>query len=80
MRMQEMKLLLEVVDELRRLDESMNNLNNVGYHEKYPKLDNVYDIIRAHSIFKDDTENIKFYIIAEAKESLDTRAKMLLGL
>lgn len=46
-----MTLLVEMVDEINSLDEGLKNLTRMGYHERFPKLDNVYDIIKENSIY-----------------------------
>ncbi len=81
MKKKEMIMLIEMVDELLRLDEAFKNLNNMGYQEKYPNLDHVYDILRIHSVFKDRKEDLEFYVVVEAvNETPETRAKILMGI
>lgn len=69
MQERDMILLLELVDDLLRLNEAIKNLGGLGYQERFPKLDNVYEVIKANSVFRDcktDEGMVKFYRIVDA--------------
>ena len=44
MQERDMILLLELVDDLLMLNEAIKNLGGLGYQERFPKLDNVYEV------------------------------------
>lgn len=78
----DMILLLELVDDLLRLNEAIKNLGGLGYQERFQKLDNVYEILKNNSVFvecEDDEEIRRFYeIVDNVSEFTTERMKILL--
>lgn len=81
---EKMVLLIRAVDDLLKLNDALINLNRMGYHENFPQLDNVYEVIKSMSIFKDckdDDSDERFYsIVDEINESVEKRAKVLMDI
>jgi len=78
-----MTLLVEIVDEINSLDEALKNLTRMGYHERFPKLDNVYDIIKQNSIYSvmnEDDEYAFFDFVDDKSMTCKERAYILLGI
>lgn len=77
-----MTMLIEVVDELQKLNEISKVLGGLGYHENFGKLNNVFDIILLESIFcgcETDEQMRMFYEIVEDRNKTPTeRAEILL--
>ncbi|MBQ4057585.1 MAG: hypothetical protein IJD40_01490 [Lachnospiraceae bacterium] len=84
MQEKDMILLLELVDDLLRLNEAIKNLGGLGYQERFQKLDNVYEVLKNNSVFadcEDDEEMRRFYeIVDRVEESVESRAKILVQL
>lgn len=82
MQERDMILLLELVDDLLRLNEAIKKLGGLGYQERFQKLDNVYEVLKNNSVFADceDEEEIrKFYdIVDKLSETPKRRVKILL--
>ena len=83
MKERDMILLLELVDELLRLNEAIKDLGGLGYQERFQKLDNVYEVLKNNSVFADceeDEEMRKFYeIVDELSETPKRKADVLLS-
>lgn len=84
MDLESMILLIETIDELEKLDEAMRKFNTAGYSDCFDKLNNVYDVIKNHSIFKgcdSDYDEEKYdKILKDNTIVAKTRAKILLGI
>lgn len=84
MEYEKMVLLIRAVDDLLKLNEALINLNRMGYQENYPHLDNIYEVIKSMSIFrdcKDDDSDERFYtIVDEISETAEKRAKILMNI
>lgn len=56
----------------------------MGYQENFPQLDNIYEVIKSVSIYKncDDDDSIEeFYsIVEEISETVEKRAKILMNI
>lgn len=56
----------------------------MGYQENFPQLDNIYEVIKSMSIYKncDDDDSIEdFYsIVEEISETAEKRAKILMNI
>lgn len=68
MEYEKMVLLIRAVDDLQKLNDALINLNRRGYQENFPQLDNIYEVIKCVSIYKncDDDDSIEeFYSIVE---------------
>ena len=76
--------MIELVDELIGLDEALKNLTGMGYHERFPRLAYVYDVIKQGSLFRDaddDDAIIKFYELVDNTDlTPEYRAKKLIGI
>ena len=83
MKERELLLLIEVVDDLLRLNDVIKNLGGLGYQERFHSLDNVYEVIKYNSVFAnfvDEDVEIEFYrIVEEFSESPKKRLEILLG-
>ena len=83
MQERDMILLLELVDDLLMLNEAIKNLGGLGYQERFPKLDNVYEVLKNNSIFADcrnEEELFRFFdIVDELSETPKRRAEMLMS-
>lgn len=77
-----MTMLIEVVDELQKLNEISKMLGGLGYYENFGKLNNVFDVIWLESIFcgcETDEQMRVFYEIVEDRSKTPTeRAEILL--
>lgn len=84
MEYEKMVLLIRAVDDLLKLNEALINLNWMGYQENFPQLDNIYEVIKSMSIYKncDDDDSIEdFYsIVEEISETAEKRAKILMNI
>lgn len=84
MEYEKMVLLIRAVDDLLKLNEALINLNRMGYQENFPQLDNIYEVIKSVSIYKncDDDDSIEeFYsIVEEISETVEKRAKILMNI
>ena len=84
MEYEKMVLLIRAVDDLLKLNEALINLNRMGYQENFPRLDNIYEVIKSMSIFrdcKDDDSDERFYtIVDEISETAEKRAKILMNI
>lgn len=83
MQERDMILLLELVDDLLRLNEAIKNLGGLGYQERFQKLDNVYEVLKNNSVFvdcEDEEEMRRFYeIVDELRETPKRRVIMLMA-
>lgn len=79
-----MVLLIRAVDDLQKLNDALLNQNRMGYQENFPQLDNIYEVIKSVSIYKncDDDDSIEdFYsIVEEISETAEKRAKILMNI
>ncbi len=79
----ELILLVEVVDELLRLDVAIKNLGGLSYQEQFCHLDNVYEIIKGNSIFANcvnEEQEMMFYnIVEELSETPEKRVERLIS-
>ena len=77
-----MIMLVSVVDSLLELNYILKQLTGLGYQERFPKLDNVYEVIRMDSIFcgcEADEQIRTFYeIIEDNNKTPRERAEILL--
>ena len=84
MEYEKMVLLIRAVDDLLKLNEALINLNRMGYQENYPHLDNIYEVIKSMSIFRDckDDDSVEgfFAIVDEISETAEKRAKILMNI
>ena len=84
MEYEKMVLLIRAVDDLLKLNEALINLNRMGYQENFQQLDNIYEVIKSVSIYKncDDDDSIEeFYsIVEEISETAEKRAKILMNI
>ena len=84
MEYEKMVLLIRAVDDLQKLNDALLNLNRMGYQEYFPQLDNIYEVIKSVSIYKncDDDDSIEeFYsIVEEISETAEKRAKILMNI
>lgn len=82
MQERDMILLLELVDDLLRLNNAIKNLGGLGYQERFQRLDNVYDVLKNNSIFADcetEEQELLFYsIVDEISESSRKRMEKLI--
>lgn len=82
MQERDMILLLELVDDLLRLNEAIKHLGGLGYQERFQKLDNVYEVLKNNSVFvkcEDDEGMRRFYEIVDEVSKLPTeRLEILL--
>lgn len=78
-----MKLLVEVVDTLVRLDKAVKGFCDTGYYDNFDKLNNVYEVIKRYSIFKDvvsDNDYELYDLVEDNSLSAQKRAEILLGI
>ena len=84
MEYEKMVLLIRAVDDLQKLNDALINLNRMGYQENFPQLDNIYEVIKSVSIYKncDDDDSIEeFYsIVEEVSKATEERANILLDI
>ena len=84
MEYEKMVLLIRAVDDLQKLNDALLNLNRMGYQENFPQLDNIYEVIKSVSIYKncDDDDSIEeFYsIVEEVSKAAEERANILLDI
>lgn len=84
MEYEKMVLLIRAVDDLQKLNDALLNLNRMGYQENFPQLDNIYEVIKSVSIYKncDDDDSIEdFYsIVEEVSKAVEERANILLDI
>lgn len=84
MEYEKMVLLIRAVDDLQKLNDALINLNRMGYQENFPQLDNIYEVIKSMSIYKncDDDDSIEeFYsIVEEVSKAAEERANILLDI
>lgn len=84
MEYEKMVLLIRAVDDLQKLNDALLNLNRMGYQENFPQLDNIYEVIKSMSIYKncDDDDSIEeFYsIVEEVSKAVEERANILLDI
>lgn len=84
MEYEKMVLLIRAVDDLQKLNDALINLNRMGYQENFPQLDNIYEVIKSVSIYKncDDDDSIEeFYsIVEEVSKAAEERANILLDI
>lgn len=85
MEKRDMILLIEVEDELSRMDKVLEKLAGLGHASgDFVKLDNVYHVIRhnSHSYYLTESEDIEelfFSILTDKNKSVDLRAEILLN-
>jgi len=76
--------LIELVDDLIGLDDALKNLTGMGYHERFPRLAYVYDVIKQDSIFRDTDDDDKIAVFFELVEdnnmTPEERTKKLMGI
>lgn len=79
---EEVILLIETIDELDDLKEAIINLNgSVGYQERFPSLDNVYDVLKMNSKFAGSDDDDEFFDgIHNSEMTADERADMFFEL
>lgn len=84
MDLENMTLLVEVADELERLDEAISFFNEAGFSDEFDKLNCVYEVIKNYSIFKglyqDEEESAFEDVLKNKKISAEKRAMTLLGI
>lgn len=84
MEYEKMVLLIRAVDDLQKLNDALINLNRMGYQENFPQLDNIYEVIKSVSVYKncDDDDSIEeFYsIVEEVSKAAEERANILLDI
>lgn len=83
MRRKEIILLIEVIDDLLRLNDALKALGGSGYQEQFSHIDNVYEVIKNHSVYAhctDEEREILFYsIVEEVSETPKRRLDVLVG-
>jgi len=84
MDLENMMLLIEVIDELEKLDNAVRVFNDAGYSDCFDNLNHVYSVIKNYSIFKgcdsDKDEEAYDEILKNVSIPAEDRARILLGL
>lgn len=80
----DMELLIEVEDELDKMDQALEQLAGHGHASgEFIKLDNVYDVIRhnAHPAYSGSEEAVQKFIeiLYDRRRTPQERAEILLG-
>lgn len=83
MKRKDLLLLIEVIDDLLRLNDAFKALGGSGYREQFPYIDNVYEVIKNYSVYAhctDEEREILFYrIVEEVSETPNRRLDVLVG-
>lgn len=82
---EDMILLIEVSDDLCRMDQSLEKLTGLGYASgDFTKLGNIYEVIRhnSHSTYQkmptDESREASYNIIMDTSLAVEKRADLLL--